>query len=119
MGKDKEKKPKPKGKKLWKIVGGGGTAMAGVLTMNALEATWKTTTGKESPTKPENPDVRDWEALAWVAFSGAALAMAKVYVSRRMVQYWYKSFGELPPGIEITGDPKERAKVRKDMMKKA
>lgn len=105
------KKPKPtkeqkaalkeqnKGKRVWKILGSTSATFAGLATAKALDATWKTATGKQSPNKPENPAVNAREALIWSAFSGMAIALAKTYATRRAAQYWVRSTGRLPPGM--------------------
>jgi hypothetical protein len=93
---DKEQK---KGKKLWKIMGTGSAAVAGIATAKALDAVWKTATGRPSPDKPENPALGTREAIAWSALSGMAIAVAKTYATRRAASYWVRSTGRLPPGM--------------------
>ena len=66
---NKADKPKPKGKKSWKMLGKTSAVVAGIATTKALNATWKTATGKEPPTEPESPEIGNREALAWAALS--------------------------------------------------
>ncbi|MGH3500817.1 MAG: DUF4235 domain-containing protein [Nocardioidaceae bacterium] len=98
--KDKPKKPpKDKGKKLWKVMGTGAAVTAGMATTKVLDATWRTATGHNPPTKAEHPDLDKREAMAWAAVSGMAIGMAKAYATRRAADYWVKSTGKLPPGM--------------------
>ena len=94
-----EKKEQAKGKRLWKLIGSSSALAAGVVTAKALDATWKTATGHQAPTKPEHPDLRAREAIAWAALSGMAIGVAKTYATRRAATYWVKSTGRLPPGM--------------------
>jgi Protein of unknown function (DUF4235) len=96
--KPKEKKEKEKGKKTWKLVGTGSALLAGLLTTKVLDATWRTATGHNPPTKAEHPDLDPREAMAWAAVSGMLIGVAKTYATRRVANYWVKSFGKLPPG---------------------
>jgi hypothetical protein len=108
----KPDKPKPKGKRTWKLLGNTASLVAGLATMKALNATWKTATGKEPPTKPESPEIGNREALAWAAVSGAAMGLARMYATRRAARYWVKSFGSLPPGMDKGATKKTKQKVK-------
>jgi Protein of unknown function (DUF4235) len=96
--KDKKKK-KSKGKRAWKVLGSTSALVAGLATTRALDATWRTATGRKPPTKPESPEIAGREALLWAGLSGMAIGLAKTYATRRAAQYWVKSTGELPPGM--------------------
>jgi hypothetical protein len=90
---------KPKGKRAWKVLGSTSALVAGIATTRALEATWRTATGRKPPTKPESPEIAGREAILWAGLSGLAIGVAKTYATRRAAQYWVKSTGELPPGM--------------------
>lgn len=94
-----EQKQQAKGKKLWKLMGTGASVGAGILTTKALDATWKTATGRTAPDKPEHPDLGAREAIVWAALSGMAIGVAKTYATRRAATYWVRSTGRLPPGM--------------------
>ena len=51
------------------------------------------------PENPADPDVDLWEAVAWAATTGAAVALAKMYAQRRAASYYFKSTGALPPPL--------------------
>jgi hypothetical protein len=96
--KNKKSKKQP-GKGAWKFVASGSAVLAGVATARALDATWRTATGRKPPTRPESPEIAGREALLWAGLSGMAIGIAKTYATRRAAQYWVKSTGELPPGM--------------------
>jgi hypothetical protein len=95
----KPKKPKSKGKRAWKVLGSTSALVAGLAMTRALDATWRTATGRKPPTKPESPEIAGREALVWAGLSGMAIGVAKTYATRRAAHYWVKSTGELPPGM--------------------
>lgn len=108
----KDEAPKEKGKTTWKLLGTGIAVAAGVLTTRALNATWRTATGKPPPTSPESPEIGGREALAWAGVTGLAMGVAKMYATRRAANYWFRSFGTLPPGMRAgaTKETKENVK---------
>jgi hypothetical protein len=108
----KKQAEKQRGKKSWKLVGTGASVVAGLATTKALDATWRTATGKKPPTKPENPDIANREALLWAGLSGAAYGLTKTYFTRRAARYWVRSTGKLPPGMEQRATAKEKQKVK-------
>jgi hypothetical protein len=98
-GADAKKSKKQPGKGAWKFIGSGSAVLAGVATARALDATWRTATGRKPPTRPESPEIAGREALLWAGLSGMAIGVAKTYATRRAAQYWVKSTGDLPPGM--------------------
>jgi hypothetical protein len=109
-GSGKKANSKPKGKRAWKVLGSTSALVAGVATARALEATWRTATGRKPPTRPESPEIAGREALLWAGLSGMAIGVAKTYATRRAAQYWVKSTGELPPGMTEKSKGKGKAK---------
>jgi hypothetical protein len=105
-----------KGKRAWKLIGTGVGLTSGLATTRALDATWRTATGRKPPTKPENPQIAGREALLWAAVSGMALGVAKTYATRRAAQYWVRSFGVVPPGMD-EGSAKDQKKLLKQAKK--
>jgi hypothetical protein len=110
--KSKKKADEQKGKKTWKLVGTGAAMLSGIATTKALDATWRTATGRKPPTKPENPDIAGREALLWAGFSGAVYGLAKTYFTRRAARYWVRSTGKLPPGMEERATRAQKQKVK-------
>jgi hypothetical protein len=108
----KKQAEKQRGKKSWKLAGTGVAVVAGLATTKALDATWRTATGKKPPTKPENPDIANREALLWAGISGAAYGLTKTYFTRRAARYWVRSTGKLPPGMEEKASAKDKQKVK-------
>ena len=45
-------------------------------------------------------DVDVWEAVAWAAVSGTLIALAKMFAQRRAANYYLRSTGHLPPGLQ-------------------
>ena len=103
--------PKSKGKRSWKMMGTAVGIAAGLTATQALNALWKTATGRQPPNAPESPEIGNREALVWAALSGMALGVAKMYATRRAAHYWLRSFGTLPPGMDKGATKETRRKI--------
>jgi hypothetical protein len=114
--KDQAKK-KARGKRAWKAFGSGSAIIAGLAATKALDATWKTATGRKPPTKPENPDIAGREAILWAALSGMAIGVAKTYATRRAAHYWVRSTGDLPPGMNDNASKADKKRLKKQAAK--
>jgi hypothetical protein len=108
----KKAKEKSHGKSTWKLIGTASGLIAGIATTKALDATWRTATGRKPPTRPDNPEIASREALLWAAISGMAMTVAKTYATRRAAIYWVKSFGELPPGMAEKATKAQEKKMK-------
>ncbi len=87
------------GKLAWRVLGTGSAVLAATLAEKGVRAAWRASTGSEPPDVPENPDT-DWgEAVAWALLSGAAVALARLAVTRRAAAYYRRSTGELPKAL--------------------
>lgn len=106
------KPPKEKGKKTWKLMGTGASLVAGFAATKALDATWKTATGRTPPTSPESPEIGNSEALVWAGVTGLGMGVARMYATRKAANYWVKSFGVLPPGMNKRATKKTKEKVK-------
>ena len=91
-------------KQLWKAYSRGATVLSGVLTLKLTERTWQLATRRKPPNHPEHPDANMREALTWAVLSGVTAELVKVAVSRRIAQYWVRSTGHLPPGMDPLED---------------
>jgi hypothetical protein len=111
--KKKQQKDKVKGKRAWKALGSGSALVAGFAMTKALDATWRTATGRKPPTKPENPEIAGREAILWAALSGMAIGVAKTYATRRAANYWIRSTGELPPGMKDKASKADKKRMKK------
>ncbi len=95
-----EQTSKKGGKRLWKIYSKGSTVLAGVIALRLTETTWRLATRRKSPNDPENPDVPTGEAIAWAVLAGVTAELTKVVIGRKTAQYWVRSTGNLPPGMD-------------------
>ncbi|WP_017933757.1 DUF4235 domain-containing protein [Nocardioides sp. Iso805N] len=68
-----------------------------------LNKFWKSSTKRNPPINPADPDVELWEAVAWSALTGATVAMIKMFAQRRAAHYYVKSTGHLPPQLAEDG----------------
>ncbi len=95
---------KKRGKRLWKVYSKGSTVLAGVIALRLTETTWRLATRKKAPNDPEHPDVKAAEAIAWALLSGVTAELTKVVISRKTAEYWVRSTGDLPPGMDPLED---------------
>jgi len=85
---------------VWKILGTGSAVVAAAFAEKGLKAVWRTATGSEPPTVPEDPDT-DWaEAVGWALLSGAVIGLARLAATRRAAAYYRRSTGELPKALQ-------------------
>jgi len=84
----------------WKLFATLSAIVAAALARPLIETTWTTATGKHPPANPESPDTTWAEAFGWAIASGAAIGVARLLATRRAAQYWRRSTGNLPPGME-------------------
>ena len=92
------------GKRLWKVYSKGSTVLAGVIALRLTETTWRLATSRKAPNDPEHPDVSAREAITWALLSGVTAELTKVVISRKTAQYWVRSTGNLPPGMDPLDD---------------
>jgi hypothetical protein len=84
----------------YKVISIGGSVVAGIVARKAVAAVWRVATGHHEPGSPEHPDSSLGEAIAWVAASSAALAVARLFAARQAANYYRRSTGHLPPKLE-------------------
>jgi hypothetical protein len=92
------------GSKAWSIMSLGAAVGGATVAKKTLNSGWKAATGKTPPTNPADPDVDVWEAIAWAAASGTFVSIVKMLATRRAANYYLKSTGHLPPGLEADGN---------------
>jgi len=95
---------KKRGKRVWKAYSKGATVLSGVIALRLTEATWQLATRRKAPNNPEHPDVRAREAICWALLSGVTAEMTKIVISRKTAEYWVRSTGDLPPGMDPLED---------------
>ncbi len=88
------------GSKLWKVFGLAAATGATIAARKVLETGWRAATGTTPPKNPEHPDVTFGEALGWAIASGVTVGVARMLATRRAADYWRRSTGRLPPGLE-------------------
>ncbi|MFA6300078.1 MAG: DUF4235 domain-containing protein [Nocardioides sp.] len=86
--------------KLWSVFSLAAALGAAALAKKALNTSWKAATGKNPPANPADPDVDVWEAVAWATVSGTFIAIARMMATRKAANYYAKSTGHLPPGLQ-------------------
>jgi hypothetical protein len=83
----------------WKILGTGSAVLAAAAAEEGLKTLWRTATGTEPPSVPEDPDT-DWtEAITWALLSGAAVGIARLLATRRATAYYRQSTGTPPNAL--------------------
>ncbi|MFP5346968.1 MAG: DUF4235 domain-containing protein [Actinomycetes bacterium] len=85
---------------VWKVLGTGSAIIAGLAARKVITAAWQTGTGSPPPANPESPDTSWKEAVGWAVFSGALVGVARLMATRKAAEYYRKSAGHLPKGLE-------------------
>ena len=89
--------------KTWSIFSLGSALLGAAIAKKALNTGWRAATGKNPPGNPADPDVDVWEAVAWAAVSGTAIAIARMLAARKAADYYTRSTGHLPPDLRKDG----------------
>src|SRR3954468_24931613 len=89
-----------KGSKIWTIFSTVSALGAATVARKALDKGWQASPRRKPPANPADPDVQLWEAVAWSAATGAAVALARMFAQRRAASYYVRSAGHLPPQLE-------------------
>jgi hypothetical protein len=87
----------------WKVMGLGSAILAGIAARKVLTAAWAKGTGEPPPANPESPHTTWPQAVGWAVASGAAIGLARMLAARKAADYYQKSTGNLPPGLEDVG----------------
>lgn len=102
-GAEKDKgadKAKKSGGAAFKMMDKAAVMVTGILTPPITAAAWRMATGRKPPSETRHPHLSTREAVAWAVFAGVSAEVAKLLVQRETAQYWVRSTGELPPGID-------------------
>jgi hypothetical protein len=89
-----------KGSKVWTVFSTVSALGAAAVARKALDKGWQVSTRRKPPSNPADPDVQLWEAVAWSAATGAAVALARMFAQRRAAGYYAWSAGHLPPQLQ-------------------
>ena len=94
----------PKSSKSWSLASKVAPMLAATITAKALDTFWKSATGKKPPANAADPAISMTEAISWATLSGTSVAVAKMLATRRASNYYTRSTGHLPPGVEPRDD---------------
>ncbi len=84
----------------WKVLGGASAILAGIAARKLLVKGWSASTGNDPPANPAAPGTRWREAIPFALASGALMGLARMLATRKAADYYKKSTGHLPPGME-------------------
>ena len=82
---------------VWKVIGVGGSLLAGVVATKVVDAIWARV--EHDTINPKNPDAPLLKALTYAAATGLAVGTARTFVSRSAARYYRDSAGHLPKEI--------------------
>jgi len=85
---------------VWKILGTGAAVAAAVVAKQVVTRGWTAATGKPPPANPEDPEVSWPEAVGWAVASGALIGVARLLATRKAAEYYTKSAGHPPKGLQ-------------------
>ena len=83
---------------VWKLLGTGGSILAGILATKAVNLVWAKTGHDEI--NPKNPDAPIVKAVAYAAITGLAVGAARTFTERKAANYYRNSAGHLPKEIK-------------------
>jgi hypothetical protein len=95
--------------KFWSIFSLAAALGAAAVAKKGLNTSWRAATGKNPPANPADPDVDIWEAVLWATVSGTAIGIARMLATRKAANYYAKSTGHLPPGLEKDDQDADKA----------
>jgi hypothetical protein len=84
----------------WRLLGGVSAILAGIAARKALVVAWRRTTGSNPPANPAAPGTQWREAIPYALATGALMGLARMIATRKAANYYRKSTGHLPPGME-------------------
>jgi hypothetical protein len=88
------------GSMVWKVLGTGSAVVAAGVAEKGVKILWRTATGSEPPTIPEDPDTHWAEAIGWALLSGAVIGLARLAATRQAAGYYRRSTGHLPKALQ-------------------
>ena len=100
MAKDTSQKKSKDSSKVWSIFSLAAALFGATVARKTVTKGWQAATGKNPPANPADPDVDVWEAVAWAALSGTLIAIARMLATRKAANYYARSTGHLPPGLQ-------------------
>lgn len=77
--------------------------LTGIAAKKIMTAAWTKGTGRPPPANPESPDTSWGEALVWAVASGALVGVARMLAARKAADFYRRSAGHLPRGLQDVG----------------
>jgi hypothetical protein len=84
----------------WTVMATGSALVAGIAAKKILQLVWTKSTGKAPPSNPESPTTNWAEAVGWAVLSGVVYGVARLIATRQAAEYYKRSTGHLPEGLE-------------------
>ncbi len=84
----------------WRIFGWTSAAAAGIAARKVVIKGWKLMMGSDPPANPAAPRTSWRSAIGWALASGALTGLARMLATRRAAEYYRRTTGHLPPGME-------------------
>lgn len=84
----------------WRVLGGLSAVLAGMAARKLMVKGWRMSTGANPPANPAAPGTQWREAVPYAIASGALMGLARMVATRKAADYYRKSTGHLPPGME-------------------
>ena len=84
----------------WKLLAGLSAVLAGMAARKLLVKVWTASTGDDPPANPAAPGTSWPQAIGYAVASGAAMGLARMLATRKAADYYRKSTGHLPAGME-------------------
>lgn len=86
--------------KVFKLLGTALAVAAGFAAKQVATQGWKLVMNDDPPANPEDPDTQMWEAVTWALGSAAAVALARLLMTRKWTQYYTSSVGHKPANAD-------------------
>jgi hypothetical protein len=84
----------------WRLLGGLSAIFAGIAALKVFVWGWRAATGDNPPANPAAPGTSWKEAVPFALASGALMGLARMVATRKAADYYRRSTGHLPPGME-------------------
>lgn len=87
---------------MWKVLGTGSAVVAGIAAKKVIGTVWQKA-GKDLDIDPNNPDSPIVEAILYATVAGVAAGVAKTLATRKAAEFYQRSAGHLPTGMDTSG----------------
>lgn len=85
------------GKAVWRILGPGSAAIAGLLAAKVADLIWRK--AGQDKVDPRNPEAPMSRAVGYAALTGVLTTAARSYATRRAARYYTESAGHAPQAV--------------------